>query len=191
MIGVGLWVARPNISLTASLLSATESVQMRCLAAVQNRLQQAAWPAVKSVTGGADIQLPVESILVKKIPLERVYSNTKPYSLPCILITPPRPMASATEGVNSADDYGKHVLVTMVMSDNSEPTLYVNLDVISKWQEIVMRAFQNQRLAGVSEVLICHVEPAEAIIPIAWGRNVLASAVLLKFTTREPRGLNA
>jgi hypothetical protein len=52
-----------------------------------------------------------------------------------------------------------------------------------------MHAFHNQRLAGVDEVVICHVEPAESIIPIAWGHNVLASAVLLKFTCREPRGL--
>jgi hypothetical protein len=75
------------------------------------------------------------------------------------------------------------------MRDNQESTLQLNLGVMSKWQEIVMRAFQNQRLPGVGEVVICHVEPADAVIPIAWGHDVLASAVLLRFNTREPRGI--
>jgi hypothetical protein len=77
----------------------------------------------------------------------------------------------------------------MVMADNTEPTLALNLDVMQMWQEKVMHAFHNQRLPGVAEVIIGHVEPAESVIPIAWGHNVLASAVLLKFTCREPRGL--
>jgi hypothetical protein len=77
----------------------------------------------------------------------------------------------------------------MVMKDNAEATLELNLDVMSLWQEKISHAFQNQRLTGVPEVIIGTVEPAETVIPIAWGQNVLASALLLKFRCREPRGL--
>jgi hypothetical protein len=153
-------------------------------------LQQASWPSVRSADDSEDLQLAVDSIVVHKIPLERAYARKEdPLQLPCIIITPPRLTASATAGVNTSDDYGKPCLVTMVMSDRQEPTLQLNLSPMSMWQQIVMRAFQNQRLPGVSEVVICHVEPAEAVIPVAWGRQVLASAVLLRFTSREPRGL--
>ncbi len=188
MIGIGLWTARSSVS--PPMTSDAEAVHYRCLAAVQARLQDVSFPAVHDVGGGSDIPLQLTSIVVKKLPMERVYSRKdSPLPLPCIIITPQRVTAPPTAGVTTHDDYQRPCLVTMVMADNEEATLQVNLDVIGLWQEKVMHAFQNQRLPGVAEALICHVEPAESIIPIAWGRNVLASAVLLKFTCREPRGL--
>jgi hypothetical protein len=190
MIGVGLWIERPRTTTPSSLLSPTAAVHSRCLDAVKARLQEVSWPAVHPVTGGSDIELALSSIVVKKLPLERVYKRPdSPLALPCIILTPQRVMAPPTAGVTDRDDYVRPCLVTMVMADNEEPTLQVNLDVMQSWQEKVMHAFHNQRLPGVDEVIIGHVEPAESVIPIAWGHNVLASAVLLKFTCREPRGL--
>jgi hypothetical protein len=77
----------------------------------------------------------------------------------------------------------------MVMKDNAEPTLALNMDIMDLWQEKIEHAFHNQRLPGVSEVVIGYAEPAEAVIPQAWGHNVLASAVMLRFLCRESRGL--
>lgn len=188
-VGIGLWIVRPTAVLTP--VSSTDSVHYRCLAAVQTRLQSASFPAAKDPEGGDDIPLLLSSIVVKKLPLERIYRRaTQPLALPCVLITPQRAGAVPTAGTNEHDDYTKPVLVTMILPDNEEPTLQLNLDVISLWQERVMRAFHNQRLPGVSEVLIGYAEPAESVIPVGWGHNVLASAVLLKFVCRETRGLS-
>lgn len=189
MIGIGLWIERPVAALPPALIT-TGAVHYRCLYAVQARLQEISWPAVNDLAGGADLPLQLSSIVVKKLPLERVYRRPdSPLPLPCIILTPQRVMASPTAGVTDRDDYQRPCLVTMVMADNEEPTLQINLDIMSLWQEKVMHAFHNQRLPGVDEVIIGHVEPAESVIPIAWGHNVLASAVLLKFTCREPRGI--
>jgi hypothetical protein len=188
MIGIGLWIER---AATSPLFSEEGAVHDRCLSAVQARLLEINWPAVHSVTGGSDVALDPSAIVVKKLPLERIYKRTdSPLPLPCIIITPQRASASPTAGVTDRDDYVRPCLVTMVMTDNAEPTLQLNLDVIALWQQKAERAFHNQRLPGVAEVLIASVEPAESVIPIAWGHNVLASAVLLKFTCREPRGLS-
>ena len=187
MLSIGFW----NPGGTATLISTGSSVHYRCLYAVQARLQLLTYALVHDHAGGADIALLTSSIVVKKLPLERIYKRTdSPVPLPCIIITPQRSTASPTQGVTSSDDYVKPCLVTMVMADNAEPTLQLNLDVMSLWQEKVMRAFHNQRLDAVSEVLICAAEPAESVIVQAWGNNVLASAVLLKFTCREARGLS-
>ena len=167
------------------------AIHFQLLTQSQTVLQAIEFPAVQDLSGGPDISLDPNSIVVIKFPLERLYKRTdEPLALPCILITPQRVQAPPTLGVNSFDDYLRPVLVTMVMRDNQEPTLQLNLDVMAMWQQLVMHAFHNQRLAGVSQALICAVEPAEVIIPVAWSNNVLASAVSLKFTCREPRGLN-
>ena len=189
MIGIGLWIERP-IAYVASLLDETAAVHYRCLLGVVARLREISFPAVNSVFGGDDIQLTLASIVAKKLPLERIYKRAdEPLALPAIIVTPQRPSAPPTLGVTSSDDYLKPCMITMVMADNAEPTLQLNLDVMCLWQQKVMRAFHNQRLPGVDEVLIGLAEPAEVVIPIAWGHNVLASAVMVKFTCREPRGI--
>lgn len=188
MIGIGLWNQMPAVSPPA--LDGTESVQYRCLYAIQSRLSNVAFPDVKDIAGGADIPLQLSSIVVKKLPIERIYNRkNSPLPLPCIIITPQKEAAPPTAGVTDKDDYTHNCLVTMVMADNEEPTLVLNLGIISLWRQKTMRAFQNQRLPGVRESLITTVEPAEAVIPAAWGRNVLASAVLIKPVCRETRGL--
>jgi hypothetical protein len=191
MVGIGLWLTRPWTGDPPPILSVYESVHSRCLYAVQSRMREVTWPAPSSPKTGDPVPLLNSSIVVRKLPMERIFSRRdNPVPLPCIIITPQRVMAPPTQGLTSYDDYLRPVLVTIVMSDNAEPTLQLNLDVITMWLEMVEHAFQNQRLAGVVEVINASVEPAETIIPSAWGSNVLAAAVLLRFVCREPRGLN-
>lgn len=186
MINIGLWIGRP-LTYTPGVL--TGAVRNRVLAAVKARILEITFPDVTHPDGGA-ASLSSDSVVVKKLALERIYKRLDvPVSLPCIIITPQRSTAVPTAGTLSYDDYVRPVLVTIVMADNAEPTLQLNLDIISLWQEKIERAFHNQRLAGVPEVLIGAAEPAETVVPNAWSQNVLVSAVLLKFTCREPRGL--
>ena len=169
-----------------------QAVHFQLLQQTVVRLQAITWPAVHDLAGGPDIDLDIDhSIVWLKLPLERIYKRPdSPIALPCIIVTPQRVQASPTAGGNSYDDYVRPCLVTMVARDNQEPSLQLNLDVMALWEQLVMHAFHNQRLPAVTQVLICACEPAETVIPVAWGQNVLATAVLLKFNCREPRGLN-
>lgn len=186
MIGIGLWLQRPWY--VSVLTEYTDAVHSRCLSAVQLRIQDLEFPAPTHPISEEEMPLAHTSVVVKKLPLERIYKKLN-VTLPCIIITPGKTTASPTEGVNARDDYRRPCLVTVVMPDNAENTLELNLDIALLWQEKIMRAFHNQRLAGVPEVVICQAEPAESVIPAAWGNNVLASAVLLRFRSREARGL--
>lgn len=189
MIGIGLWQLWPSVS--PDLLGDSPAVHYACLYAVQSTLRTTSFPAVQDPAGGDDIALSTASIVVKKLPLEEIFKRTtQPLSLPCILITPSttRVVVPPTAGPLTHDDYVRPVIVTMIMKDNKEPTLQVNLGTIALWQQQVTRAFHNQRLAGVSESVITHAEPYEYLIPAAWGNHLLATSVLLKCTTREPRG---
>jgi hypothetical protein len=189
MIGIGLWLERPWAPLPV-YTGGTAAVRFRCLSAVQSRLREIAWPDVHDPGGGDDISLESESIIVKKWPSARVYERKdEPVALPCILITPGLDAGMPTSGPTTSDDYVRPCVVTMIMMDNAEPTLLLNLDVMELWREKVMHAFQNQRLPGVTEAIICHVKPSDPVNLTAWGHNVLASTVTLNFTCREPRGL--
>jgi hypothetical protein len=134
MVGVGLWIEVPSLVL-APLLIPDASVHYRCLYGVKARLYYVTFPATHDLGGGTDIPLLLSSIVVKKLPLERIYKRPdSPLPLPCIILTPQRVMAPPTAGVTDRDDYLRPVLVTMVMADNTEPTLQVNLDIMSLWQ---------------------------------------------------------
>ena len=180
----------PSVFFSIPATSDEQAVHYQCLQATVAVLQTIGFPAAHNPAGGADIPLQFGSIVAKKLPLERIYTRPdSPLPLPAVIVTPQRTQAPPMAGVTDRDDYTRPCLVTMVMADNEEPTLQINLDVMALWQEKVMHAFHNQRLSAVPAAYLCHVEPAETVIPQAWGRNVLASAVLLKFICREPRGL--
>jgi hypothetical protein len=80
------------------------------------------------------------------------------------------------------------VLVTILDRDNQEPTLQANLDRHLLWRQQIARAFRNQRLNGVPEVINAEVESAEGLLEESWKRELMTSAVLLRFTSRESRG---
>jgi hypothetical protein len=154
-------------------------VHLACLTAAQARIQALLLDGV-----GAD------SILVAKIPLDRNLGTGSGVALPAILLAPERETVDPQAGVNSLDDVGYGVMVTIVDRDNQEPTLHLNLDKYLLWREKIVRAFRNQRLPGVPGVMNCVVEPAEVVSGEAWSKNLFTSALVLRFVSREPRGLS-
>lgn len=154
-----------------------ESIHTRCLAAAQARIQLL---ALEGLAG--------ESVVIEKLPAGR--NLTAGVGLPAVVLSPHRAAMPATAGTNSSDDVHYDVLVAIFDRDNQEPTLAANLNRHFLWRQQIARAFRNQRLAGVPEVINAEVEPAEGLLDEAWKRELMTSAVLLRFTSRETRGFN-
>ncbi len=147
----------------------------RCLAAVQARIRSLSLAGLSS-----------GNVVVSKVALER---NLTGDALPAILLSPHRAAMPATAGTNASDDVSYDVLVTICDRDDQDPTEELNLDRHLLWREQVARTFRNQRLSGVPEVINAAVEPAEGLFEQAWQHELLASALLIRFTTRELRGI--
>lgn len=133
-----------------------------------------------------------DSVVVKKLPLERAFDpeTANPVvALPCVLITPVREIMPPTAGVTSFDDVLYGVLVTTVGKDNQEKTLAADIDTFTLWRQRIAMAFRSQGLSAVATVYNAVVEPADVVIPSAWHANLFASALLIRFTSRETRGL--
>jgi len=152
-----------------------ESIHSRCLAAVQARVRLLALEG-----------LPGEQVVIEKVPSARNLATE--VGLPAVIVSPRRSAMPAEEGTNRSDDVHYDVMVTIFDRDNQESTLEDNLDRHLFWREQVARAFRNQRLPGVGEIINTHIKPAEGLIPKAWQHQLMTSAVLLRFTSREPRG---
>jgi hypothetical protein len=154
-----------------------ESIHTRCLLAAQARIR------LLGLEGVAN-----DSVVIEKVAAGRNLGAQ--VALPAVVLSPHRAAMPAAAGTNSLDDVHYDALVAIFDRDNQEPTLAANLDRHLLRRQQIARAFRNQRLAGVPEVINAEVEPAEGLLDEAWKRELMASAVLLRFTSRESRGFN-
>jgi hypothetical protein len=153
-----------------------ESIHTRCLAAVQARIRLLALAGLSSAR-----------VVIEKLPVARNLATG--VGLPAVVLSPHRAAMPPTAGTNSLDDVHYDVLVTIVDRDNQEPSLHENLDRHLLWRQQIARAFRNQRLSGVPEVIDAAVELAEGLSDESWKRELMTSAFLLRFTSREGRGM--
>ncbi len=157
-----------------------ESVEYQLLTGTQIRVRSATLAGVND-----------DSIVVRKLPLDRDVGSGLGVALPAIVISPLAAQALPT-GTNLRDDYRYGILVSMFFADNKEPTFADGMAAYLRCREQIQRAFNNQRIAIVAsgvDVFTCTVEPGDAILPQAWRENYLAGALTLRFTAREPRGI--
>jgi hypothetical protein len=152
-----------------------ESIHTRCLNAVQARIR------LLGLEGITNAQ-----IVIEKVPAGRNLAAGA--GLPAIVLSPQRTAMPTAAGTNGADDVHYDILVAIFDRDNQEPTLELNLDRHLLWRQQIAKAFRNQRLPGVPEVITSEVEPAEGLIDEAWKRELMVSALRLRFTSRETRG---
>jgi hypothetical protein len=150
----------------------SEAVLYQCLDAVRSRIQGLSLAGVQN-----------DQVVIGKVP------DDKNRSFPSILITPFQSESlNAADGTNSRDDLGYPVLVAILAADNQDQQ--ANLDTYLVWREKIRQAFHNQRLPGVSEIITTAVEPRNIVEPAAWfERNLFVSGLLLRFLSREPRGI--
>lgn len=154
----------------------SQSVHWRCLQAVAS-----------SVRGLELTGLQPSSVLVLKIPAA-VSLGAADVPLPSVLITPYGPEhMNRLQGTNRNDDVEYPVLVSIVDRDNQDPTAG-GLDTYLNWREQIARAFRNQKLAAVPEIIGCWVEPSTIVEPAAWMKGFFHSSLVLWFVSREPRG---
>ena len=151
------------------------SVFKQCLDAVQTAIRAAGLSGVAS-----------DSVLVKKLPLERVKANDA-VAFPLCLITPGRHALPVTAGDNIHDDVIYEVRVTFIDDDDQERTLAANLDTYTTWLQQTRRAFHNKRLAGVTSVYTCTVEQGDTVFPRAWQQGRWMSQVTIRCHSREHR----
>jgi hypothetical protein len=100
-------------------------------------------------------------------------------------------------GTVNLDDVTYGVLATIIAADNQETTMQAGFSTYSLWSQQIAMAFRQRRLPGVTAsigdqvtptIINAMVEPAQAVIPEAWSADLFATANLLKFVSREPRG---
>lgn len=170
-----------NITYGALSDAAQQSVLWRSLLAVQVRVRALALPHLAS-----------QSVVVQEIPYTRMFDSqtTTPSRLPLpgILICPlgQESIAAAT---NYRDDIGYPIVIATMARNNQEVVTY--LPRYTLWREKLFRAFRQGRLPGVTEVYDMGVEPGPIVGPEQFNQNIWTSAMLIRCTAREPRGLGA
>lgn len=164
-----------------SSVSTIHNVSYQCLVAAQSRIRALSLPGIAST-----------SVIVLKFAYDRMFrQNTSPVTLPCVMLYPKREIMDPSTGVTSKDDVIYPVYCTLAAADNQEPTMESGMERLLYWREKIARAFRNQRLPGVSSMIMGTVEPQDVVSPRPWMNNMLVSGILLKFKSREPRGLSA
>lgn len=155
--------------------TAANAVHYECLTSVQTIVRALGLTDVASA-----------SVVVKKLPLERVKRNDS-LAYPIIVITPEVGPLNPAAGDNVNDDIIYGVGVNVVDNDNQERTLAANMNKYLLWLQQIRKVFHNKRLSNVSTVFACHVSPFPPVSPHHWVNNFWASGHLLKFTSRENR----
>lgn len=163
-----------------NITSGALAVHYQCLVATQARIQGL---SLSGIANG--------SILVQKVPVapsDLWGASPKTYQFPGILITPlGSERMAADEGTNVRDDVGYPVVVSILDADNRHATANHARNLL--WRQKIARAFRNQRLPGVSEIIRAVIEPGPVIDIAKWGENYFHSALTIRFTSREVRGI--
>lgn len=153
-----------------------QSVHWRCLNAVVNSVR------AMQLAG-----LQASSVMLLKVPTA-VSLGVAEVPLPSVLVSPYGPEhMNRLQGTNVRDDVEYPVLVSIVDRDNQDPAAN-NLAQYLDWRQAIARAFRNQSLPAVPEVIGCWVEPNAVVQPESWMKGFFHSSLLLWFISREPRG---
>jgi hypothetical protein len=173
----GLAGGSPALSNVAyqNLSDASQSVHYRCLLATQAVFQALAL-------------VPPEQVLVFQRPVFfDPGSRPDAYTLPIVLISP-----TGREGLAGSltgrDDVVYPVAVSI--TDRKLGAYEADLARDLLWRQKISRAFRNQRLAGVPEVITAGVVPDWILDPgVLAQARLWKSGFLINFTSREPRGI--
>jgi hypothetical protein len=154
-----------------ALTDQTTSVHYRCLQGLQQRVYAANLSGIST-----------SQIMIMDMP--RQWEGLD--NLPNIRISP-----IGKEGqvgyLNNRDDIEYPCLVAIV--DRANQDQVTNLPRNLLWRQKIFRAFRNQPLLGVPEIINTHVDPDYVINPEQFNlRNLWYSAILFKPVSREVRG---
>lgn len=152
-------------------------VYSRCLTAVWRRIRNLGLAGIAA-----------ESIVLRKVAWTREFTQGN-LDLPGIIVSPEGSEAMPLgSGTNLRDDIGYAVLVTILTADNEQVAGSMTSPL--QWREEIARAFGQQRLSDVAEVIRCTVEPRAVVGLEAYQRGLLQSSLVLRFVSRERRILH-
>ncbi|MBL8829558.1 MAG: hypothetical protein JNM18_21445 [Planctomycetaceae bacterium] len=170
-----LWQFLPQFNDGYQAPSTYVPVYSRCLTAVWRRIRNLGLAGIAPT-----------SIVLRKVAWSREFAQGQ-LSLPGVIVSPEgsesMPLGS---GTNLRDDIGYAVLVTILTADNEQ--IAGSLKSPLEWRETIARAFSQQPLPDVEEVIRCTVEPRAVVGPDAYQRGLLQSSLVLRFVSRERRG---
>jgi hypothetical protein len=154
-----------------------ESVHYSCLVAVQEVLQGLGLPGIAAGN----------IVVVKFSWLDRAEAAGLVEDYPAVLVSPfGRETMFHSEGTNVRDDVTYPCLVVFIQAPDDD--LQANQNRYLLWRQMTHRAFRNQNLPGVSEIITCRIEPRDIGVHEEFVKGVWHSATVLEFVSREVRG---
>ena len=175
---VGTVSGSPGISPVTSIFAVTTSTQ-----SVQDRILDAVVAQIKLIAPASLPWLPVANVY-KRLAVSD--EDLATMNLPAVIVTA-TDRETLLQGTNSRDDWGKPAVVNIC--DRKSRMDVATMDRYTLGRERIIRYFTTQRLSGVSETIGCTVEPGLIVDPRLPLFNFLASSFLLRFRTREQRGV--
>jgi hypothetical protein len=143
---------------------------------------QIATAVQSTIRGLALTGIPSSQVYLREVATDR---GATPVELPAVIVSKGQDPETQPDGTNRSDDWGYPCLVTIMEAANQDTTWN---DRRSIWREAIRTAFHHKRLAGVTLVYTCQVEP-RTIIDTSLFRtnNVAFGQLLVRALTREQR----
>lgn len=129
------------------------------------------------------------SVVIQKKLNERLIGEGKQFALPACILAPMNWASPANAGTNEEDDCTYSIACVFFSADNQVTGVDEKDERQFLWLQKTAWAFRQQRLPGVPTIIRTEVQPGEITVDEAWKDGLHASALLLKFISREERGL--
>lgn len=128
------------------------------------------------------------TIVIRKVPVDQGLGLDEDQQFPVIVVAPWKDAFPPEDGTDSADDIVYSIIVMGVMGDDREGTFTANLNRALLWRQTIRRAFHHKPFGAVGHIANVEAQLLEPVIREAWATGLLASPLLLNFTSRETRG---
>lgn len=129
------------------------------------------------------------TVVIRKVPVDQGLGLDEDVTFPVIVVAPWKDAMPPAAGTDSADDITYSVIVLAIMGDDREGTFTANLNRALLWRQTIRRAFHHKPFGSVGNIANVEAQLLEPVIREAWAAGLLASPLLLNFTSRETRGV--
>jgi len=129
------------------------------------------------------------TVVIRKVPVDQGLGLDEDVTFPVIVVAPWKDAMPPAAGTDSADDIVYSVIVLAIMGDDREGTFTANLNRALLWRQTIRRAFHHKPFGYLGHIGNVEAQLLEPVIREAWAAGLLASPLLLNFTSRETRGV--
>lgn len=129
------------------------------------------------------------TVVIRKVPVDQGLGLDEDVTFPVIVVAPWKDAMPPAAGTDSADDIVYSLIVLAIMGDDREGTFTANLNRALLWRQTIRRAFHHKPFGYLGNIGNVEAQLLEPVIREAWAAGLLASPLLLNFTSRETRGV--